>query len=147
MLMGLNVTKFDKSKVAAVESYGKAVGIGYQLFDDLLGVFGDERTLGKSILSDMREGKNTLIVYKARQLTNPKELVEINKIWGNPKSGSKELQKIRDIVRKCGALNWCEAENKRLMVVAKAEIGKLTRDRKLQQILSQIADYVVSRER
>lgn len=147
MLMGLNVTSFTKSKVSAIEAYGKAVGIGYQLFDDLLGIFGDEKTMGKSILSDMREGKNTLIIHKARQLANSKDLVEINKIWGNPKSGSRELQKIRDIVRKCGALAWCEAENKRLMVVAKLEIGKLTKDRKLQQILGQIADYVVSRER
>ena len=147
MLMGLNVTKFAKSKVATIESYGKAVGIGYQLFDDLLGIFGDERTMGKSILSDMCEGKNTLIIHKARQLANPKGLAEINKIWGNPKSGGRELKKIRDIVRKCGALTWCEDENKRLMVVAKKEIGKLTRDRKLQQILSQVADYVVSRKR
>ncbi len=147
MLMGLNVTKFTKSKVAAIESYGKAVGIGYQLFDDLLGIFGDEKMLGKSVLSDMREGKNTLIIHKAKQLVTPKDLAEINKIWGNPKSGDKELNKIRDIVRKCGALTWCEDENKRLMVVAKKEISKLTRDPKLQQILSQVADYVVSRER
>ena len=147
MLMGLNVTKFAKSKVAAIEAYGKAVGIGYQLFDDLLGIFGDEITIGKSILSDMHEGKNTLIIHKARQLATSKDLAEINKIWGNPKSGDKELKKIKDIVKKCGAYIWCEDENKRLMVVAKKEISKLTGDSKLQQILSQVADYVVSRER
>lgn len=147
MLMGLNVTKFTKSKVAAIESYGKAVGIGYQLCDDLLGIFGNERTMGKSILSDMREGKNTLIIHKARQLATPKGLAEINRIWGNSKSGGKELKKIRDIVRKCGALAWCEVENKRLVTVAKKEIDKLTRNRKLQQILIQVADYVVSREK
>lgn len=147
MLMGLSVTKFSKSQLAAIEAYGTAIGIGYQLFDDMLGIFGNERTMGKSILLDMHEGKNTLIIHKAKQLADSKDLAVINKIWGNPKSGDEELKKIRDIVQKCGALTWCKAENKRLTVVAKKEIVKLTRNHRLQQILGQVADYVVSRNK
>lgn len=147
MLMGLSVTRFPKNKLAAIEAYGTAVGMGYQLFDDMLGIFGDERTMGKSVFSDMREGKNTLIIHKAKQLAGKKDLEAINKIWGNPKSGERELRKIRDIVRRSGVLTWCEAENKRFTVVAKKEIGKLTKNHKLQQILGQVADYVVSRKK
>lgn len=147
LTLGLLLGGGTKSQIDAIGKFGLSAGIAYQLKDDILGVFGDEKVLGKSILSDMREGKNTLIIHKARQLASPKGLAEINRIWGNPKSGEKELQRIKDFVKKCGALVWCEAENKRLTVVAKKEIGKLTRDPKLQQILSQIADYVMSRER
>jgi geranylgeranyl pyrophosphate synthase len=145
--IGIALGKHSKKQLVAVEKFGQLVGTVFQLQDDYLGVFGNEKVLGKSTLSDMREGKNTLIIHKAKQLATPKGLAEINKIWGNPKSGGRELKKIRDIVRKCGALAWCEDENKRLMVVAKKEIGKITRELKLQQILSQVADYVVSRER
>ena len=121
--------------------------MGYQLFDDMLGIFGDEITTGKSTLSDMREGKNTLIIHKAKQLASPEGLKNINQIWGNPESGLNDLNKIREIVRKCGALAWCETENKRSTVVAKKAIGKLTKNHKLRQILGQVADYVVSRNR
>src|SRR3989344_7542881 len=81
MLMGLSVTTFPKSKLTAIEAYGTAVGIGYQLLDDLLGIFGDERTMGKSILSDMRQGKNTLIIHKAKQLGSSRDLEAINTMW------------------------------------------------------------------
>lgn len=145
--LGAILAGADDRRLAEIGRFGQSLGLAYQLHDDILGVFGDEKISGKSALSDLCEGKNTLIIHKARQLANPKGLAEINKIWGNPESGVRELKKIRNIVRKCGALTWCEDENKRLMVVAKKEIGKLTRDRKLQQILSQVADYVVSRER
>ncbi|KKR50170.1 MAG: Polyprenyl synthetase superfamily [Candidatus Curtissbacteria bacterium GW2011_GWA1_40_16] len=145
--VGAILSKCSGKQMKAISEFGLFVGIAFQLRDDYLGIFGDEKVLGKSILSDMREGKNTLIIHKAKQLATPKDLVELNKIWGNPKSGSRELERIRDIVRKCGALMWCEGENKGLIRAAKQEIGKLTRDRKLQQILSQVADYVVSREK
>ncbi|GHS87481.1 geranylgeranyl pyrophosphate synthase [Actinomycetota bacterium] len=39
--------------------YGAALGIAFQLLDDELGVFGDEAVTGKSVLSDLREGKRT----------------------------------------------------------------------------------------
>ena len=147
MLMGLRVTKTQRGVLKAIETYGTAVGMGYQLFDDMLGIFGDEKTTGKSTLSDMREGKNTLIIHKAKQLASSEGLRNINQIWGNPESGSNDLKKIREIVRKCGALSLCENENMRLTIVAKKEIARITKEHKLQQILSQIADYVVSRQR
>lgn len=147
MLMGLSVSSAHKSLLEAIETYGTAVGIGYQLFDDMLGVFGNEKTMGKSIFSDMREGKNTLIIHKAKQLVNSKDLKLINKIWGNPKSGSKELKLMKKIVRDCGAMTWCENKNIRLTIVAKKQIAKITENHQLQQILSEIADYVVSRQK
>lgn len=147
MLMGLSVTRAQKSQLDAIEAYGTAVGIGYQLFDDMLGIFGDEKTMGKSILSDMREGKNTLVIHKAKQLASSKALEAISRIWGNPESGSDDLKEIREIVRRCGALSWCESENMRFTIVAKKEIAKVTKNHKLQQILSEVADYVVSRNK
>lgn len=44
---------------------GGQLGVGFQLFDDLLGVFGDERRTGKSALNDLREGKRTALLAHA----------------------------------------------------------------------------------
>lgn len=147
LTVGATLGKVNSNQLAAINKFGRMVGSAFQLKDDLLGLYGDENVLGKSILSDMREGKNTLVIHKARQFSGPKDLSQINKVWGNPKSGDRELQKIRDIVKKCGAQAWCETENKRLIESAKQEISKLTKDPGLQLILSQVADYVISRER
>ena len=50
---------------AALAAYGDAVGVGYQLRDDLLGVFGDPARTGKSVSGDLRDGKHTVLVHHA----------------------------------------------------------------------------------
>lgn len=46
---------------------GRLLGTAFQLLDDLDGVFGDEQTTGKSVLTDLREGKLTPLMAHARQ--------------------------------------------------------------------------------
>lgn len=147
LLMGLSVTTVGGQRQSSIENYGNAVGIGYQLFDDMLGIFGDEKITGKSILSDMREGKNTLVIHKAKQLAKSKDLKIISKIWGNPKADIEDLEKIREVVRRRGALAWCKKENLRLSAIAKKEVVKITEDYLLQQILGSVADYVIDRNK
>ena len=45
---------------------GRLMGTGFQLVDDLRGVFGEEATTGKSALGDLREGKLTTLIVHAR---------------------------------------------------------------------------------
>ncbi len=145
--VGMTLGKHTKKQLVAVEKFGQLVGIAFQLQDDYLGVFGDEKVLGKSTLSDMREGKNTLIIHKAKHLASPEDSKIISKIWGNPKTDIEELEKIREIIRKCGALAWCKKENLRLSAIAKKEVAKITKDNLLQQILDGVADYVIDRNK
>lgn len=50
----------------ALGSIGRSLGIVFQMRDDLLGVFGSKLETGKSDTSDLREGKQTLLVALAR---------------------------------------------------------------------------------
>ncbi len=45
---------------------GRLLGIAFQLHDDVQGVFGDPEVTGKSSLSDLREGKHTVLMAHAR---------------------------------------------------------------------------------
>jgi len=52
----------DESKQDAYRSFGHAVGLAFQVQDDILGVWGDEVLTGKSTASDLLEGKKSLPV-------------------------------------------------------------------------------------
>jgi geranylgeranyl diphosphate synthase type II len=54
------------ASVTASRAVGRALGVAYQLADDLQGVFGDPEVTGKSALSDLRSGKQTPLVAHAR---------------------------------------------------------------------------------
>ncbi|UAJ78124.1 polyprenyl synthetase family protein [Leifsonia sp. ZF2019] len=56
----------DDRLLAALAEYGRLVGVAFQLGDDLLGVYGDQERTGKSVLSDLREGKKTTLIAFAR---------------------------------------------------------------------------------
>lgn len=56
-----------ESTVSAMVRIGDLMGRAFQMRDDLLGVFGTEQLTGKSALSDLREGKLTLLIAYARR--------------------------------------------------------------------------------
>lgn len=52
----------DEEKQAAYRSFGQYLGLAFQVQDDILGIWGTEAVTGKSIASDLVEGKNSLPV-------------------------------------------------------------------------------------
>jgi len=60
--LGASYSGAPKPHVAALERYGRALGIAFQVIDDCLDVIGDEKVVGKSLGTDLESGKLTLPV-------------------------------------------------------------------------------------
>ncbi len=62
----------DEACVSRAGEYGRAIGIAFQIVDDILDVVGDEKTLGKPVGSDEEQGKTTypslVGIEKSREL-------------------------------------------------------------------------------
>jgi octaprenyl-diphosphate synthase len=59
MFAGARAGGAESAAVAALEGYGQKLGVAFQLVDDLLDLAGDPAAMGKSLLTDLREGKMT----------------------------------------------------------------------------------------
>ncbi|HWD61923.1 MAG TPA: polyprenyl synthetase family protein [Humibacter sp.] len=59
----------DEQLVSLLGEFGRAIGVAFQVRDDVLGTFGDERVLGKSVSSDGRTGKVTVLSVGADPAT------------------------------------------------------------------------------
>ncbi len=56
---GGRIASASKSQLAALETYGRSIGLAFQIQDDILDLVGDEAKLGKKTQSDVKQGKVT----------------------------------------------------------------------------------------
>lgn len=68
MQSGAKLAGADDAQLKIIAELGVVLGRGYQLADDILGVFGDEQQTGKSTTSDLVEGKRTMVTVTALRL-------------------------------------------------------------------------------
>lgn len=127
--------------------FAQPVGIAFQLKDDLLGVFGDSTSIGKSNLSDIREGKNTLLINYALSAASNQQKNTLDQILGNVNAQEEDLEKIKTILIETGAKNKVEEEISAMVLSAQSliERSKISKDH--QEILSGFADFIINRNR
>jgi geranylgeranyl diphosphate synthase type II len=96
----------DEAAVEALGSFGRNLGIAYQIIDDLLGVFGDSGDTGKSTLGDLREGKRTVLIANAATTA---QWSDIEPLFGNPDLDESGARRIRSLLEQGGARRFAEA--------------------------------------
>jgi geranylgeranyl diphosphate synthase type I len=76
----------------ALTQFGENVGIAFQLIDDLIGVIGDAKLTGKSVGNDLREGKKTLPILLALQISNSDSREKILKVFSARNASRAEIE-------------------------------------------------------
>jgi len=136
----------SKKKLQAIEKFGLPVGIAFQLRDDELGMFSDEKTLGKPADSDLKEGKNTLLFVKALERGNEEQKKFLKYAHGNPNLTLKEVEKVRRLLIDTEALAYSQNLGRVLVEKGKKFVPQITKVPKLQGTLCKMADFMIQRE-
>jgi geranylgeranyl diphosphate synthase type I len=77
--------------VENLSSFGKNVGIAFQLIDDLIGIIGDPKITGKAVGNDIREGKNTYPILLALNHARGENKDKILKVFRSKDASSTDL--------------------------------------------------------
>ena len=92
----------DEEKVHKLEDALINLGVAFQIKDDLLGIYGDEKHIGKSVTSDVSEYKQTILYAYA---INTEYKDELLKYYGKDIS-AKEMDKVKELFDKSGAREY-----------------------------------------
>ncbi len=147
MKLGFLLGGGDESKLTAIESYGKNVGIAFQLVDDDLGIFGEMSKTGKGNDGDVRVNKHTLLKKKLFEVVSEEDKRWLGGIFGNKDLTNQDMERVRDLFDKTGTRQWIKNKANGFCDVGKMEIEKITSDGRLQKILGQFGDYVLNRDK
>jgi octaprenyl-diphosphate synthase len=133
-----------EAEVRALADYGDALGIAFQIADDLLDYGGVSARLGKNTGDDFRERKMTLPVIRALAAAGPGEREFWARVIGKGDQREGDLAKALGLMARHGSLastlETALAEAER----AKTALAALPAG-EIRDMLEALADYVVAR--
>ncbi|WP_298839323.1 polyprenyl synthetase family protein [uncultured Roseobacter sp.] len=133
-----------EAHVRALFSYGDALGIAFQIVDDLLDFQGDTGATGKNVGDDFRERKLTLPLIKAVAQADAEERAFWVRTIEKGRQEEGDLETALSLLHKHRALEDTAAEARMWANSARDALGPLP-DHEIKTMLSDLADYVVER--
>lgn len=130
--------------VKALFEYGDALGIAFQIVDDLLDYQGDAKSTGKNVGDDFRERKLTLPVIKAVAAANAEERAFWKRTIEKGDQRDGDLEHALGLMQAHGALEQTRAEALDWAARARSAIAVLP-DHPVRRMLDNLAGYVVAR--
>ncbi len=95
----------DENVIARYRGFGWALGLAFQLNDDLLGIWGAEETTGKEP-SDVANRKKTLPVIYAMEHAGPEDRERLRALYARPEPTADEVVEIVEILERVGARDY-----------------------------------------
>jgi geranylgeranyl diphosphate synthase, type I len=111
----------DEAVISRYRAFGWALGIAFQLNDDLLGIWGSEQTTGKEA-SDVAHKKKTLPVIYAVEHAGPEDRARLLELYATKKPSDEELGEIVRILERVGARDYTRDTARRYRDEALAEL-------------------------
>lgn len=136
----------DEKVLADITKFAIPLGVAFQIRDDILGIFSSEKKLGKPIGSDIKEGKQTILLVKAREKADRGQNKKLDKLLGKKDLTWEEIEIFRRIISETGALNYAQNLMAELIAESKKEIEKTKISQESKEFLLALADYMGNRE-
>ncbi|MDS9466280.1 polyprenyl synthetase family protein [Paracoccus sp. MBLB3053] len=141
---GTVVAGADPAVQQALFDYGDALGIAFQIVDDLLDYGGATTTIGKNVGDDFRERKLTLPVIKAIAAADADERAFWERTIGKGQQAEGDLETALEILHRRGALDAARADALAWVERAKQALTAAP-DHLIRDLLGDLAEFVVAR--
>ena len=100
--MGAICAKRKQKDVKNLSAFGKNLGIGFQITDDLIGIIGDSKITKKPVGNDIREGKKSLPIILAIKKARGQNRTKIMRVFGNSGASKQQINLAVNVIRSLG---------------------------------------------
>ncbi|MDD5584231.1 MAG: polyprenyl synthetase family protein [Candidatus Omnitrophica bacterium] len=139
LLAGANTHQVD-----TLTRYGMCLGKAFQINDDILGLFGDERKTGKSTFCDLQEAKRTLLIWYAYHHSPGTGQQKITKILSKKDVNAYDLRSMQHIVMESGSFDYAKKQIVSLYKQGERLLRSLPMRPYYKKLLAQYAQQLLS---
>src|SRR5690349_18132611 len=115
----------DESVIATYRRFGWALGIAFQLNDDLLGIWGEEAATGK-VPTDLARHKKTLPILYALEHAKGADLDRLSALYATAEPSAADLVDLATLIDRAGGQAFTRAEARRYRDEALTELDAMT---------------------
>lgn len=142
--VGSVISNATDAECDALYAYGDALGVAFQIVDDLLDVVGDAKSIGKNVGDDFRERKLTLPLIKTIAAADDHEMVFWKRTIEKGDQVDGDLEHAINLMHKHGAIDATRKDALAWAQIAQDALKTLPQNQ-INTLLSGIARYVVDR--
>jgi geranylgeranyl diphosphate synthase type I len=131
--------------VAAMRSFGQALGLTFQVHDDVLSIWGDETATGKSSATDIRTKKKTLPVIYALEHARGTDAELLRHIYQKETLESDDVEEVMRVLDKLNAREYAQSTGRSHFDEALSALASLDIGPEERAELEAVAGFVLSR--
>ncbi len=140
--LGAHFAEASAETVRRFSDYGRYLGIAFQIADDLLDLEGDERTVGKSLGTDLSKQKPTLPVIRTLEVAQPTDRAEILDILDE--TDCEQAVRLRPYLQRYAAMEYTQQKSHYYAELASQQLTALPNS-PASDTLRSLAEFVVHR--
>ncbi len=136
-----------EEQIRALRDYGFNLGVAFQIQDDILDIFGEEKAIRQKVGKDIteRKGGNIVILFALRELSEI-EKEKILKIMRKRKIKSRDIEEAMKLIKKTNSFQKAHRLGKDFVGKAKKNLDLLPKN-DWNKILAEIADFTMERKK
>lgn len=145
--MGAIVASASKEDQQALYTFGKELGIAFQMQDDLLDTYGNSGNFGKQIGGDIIANKKTFLLIKALEIANTEQQQQLQ-YWLSKKTfeNSEKITAVKKVYDELLIKTICEAEINKHYTIAVNNLSTLSCGKEKKEKLLSFAKSLMERD-
>jgi len=140
--MGALYAGADEGIVQAMDEYGRALGVAFQITDDLLDLLGDEAQMGKSLGSDLQKEKLTLPLIRLLDQCSPEDRATLQEILSQPDPNTR--QRLTQYIKNSDAIDYAGNRAREFAKQARDALQNCPAS-PARQILEELTEFAIQR--
>lgn len=145
--LGAILADAPPEKAALLKAFGDHLGIGFQLKDDLLDVYGDQQKFGKQVGGDIISNKKTFLLLKAEEMSSGAAKKELNQLLsGTFSDPSDKVQKVTEIYDSLNIKSEAETKMQQYFDTAFSFLNQLELDESKKAAVRNFAQNLIKRD-